>query len=101
MPEIGQTISHYRIVEKIGQGDMGEVYLADDTTLDRKVALKFLPEAFTCDQERIARLEREAKLLTSQNHPNIAGIYGLEQSDENHYLMVDYVWQIKLHIQIQ
>ena len=91
MPEIGQTISHYRIVEKIGQGGMGEVYLADDTTLDRKVALKFLPEAFTSDSERMARFEREAKLLASLNHPNIAGIYGLEQADGNRFLVLEYV----------
>jgi serine/threonine protein kinase len=67
MPEIGQTVSHYRIVEKIGQGGMGEAYLADDTTLDCKVALKFLPEAFTSDPERMARFEREAKLSASFN----------------------------------
>ena len=91
MLEIGQTISHYRIVEKIGQGGMGEVYLADDTTLDRKVALKFLPEAFTSDTERMARFEREAKLLASLNHPNIAGIYGLEQADGNRFLVLEYV----------
>jgi serine/threonine protein kinase/Tol biopolymer transport system component len=91
MPEIGQTISHYRIVEKIGQGGMGEVYLADDTTLDRKVALKFLPEVFTSDPERMARFEREAKLLASLNHPNIAGIYGLEQADGNRFLVLEYV----------
>ena len=91
MPEIGQTISHYRIVEKIGQGGMGEVYLADDTSLDRKVALKFLPDAFTSDPERMARFEREAKLLASLNHPNIAGIYGLEQADGNRFLVLEYV----------
>jgi serine/threonine protein kinase len=91
MPEIGQTMSHYRIVEKIGQGGMGEVYLADDTTLDRKVALKFLPEAFISDPERMARFEREAKLLASLNHPNIAGIYGLEQADGNRFLVLEYV----------
>jgi serine/threonine protein kinase len=64
MPEISQTISHFRLVEKIGQGGMGEVYLADDTTLDRKVALKLLREAFTNDPERMTRFEREAKHLT-------------------------------------
>ena len=91
MPEIGQIISHYKIVEKIGQGGMGEVYLADDTTLDRKVALKFLPEAFTNDPERMARFEREAKLLASLNHTNIAGIYGLEQAEEIRFLVLEYV----------
>ena len=91
MPGIGQTISHFRLVEKIGQGGMGEVYLADDTTLDRKVALKFLPEAFTSDPERMARFEREAKLLASLNHPNIAGIHGLEQADGSRFLVLEYV----------
>ncbi|MBN2320655.1 MAG: protein kinase [Acidobacteria bacterium] len=91
MPEIGQTLSHFKIVEKIGEGGMGEVYLADDTTLDRKVALKFLPEAFTSDPERMARFEREAKLLASLNHSNIAGIYGLEQADGNRFLVLEYV----------
>jgi serine/threonine protein kinase len=91
MPEVGQAVSHYRIVEKIGQGGMGEVYLADDMTLDRKVALKFLPEAFASDPERMARFEREAKLLASLNHPNIAGIHGLEQAEENRFLVLEYV----------
>ncbi|MBN2321413.1 MAG: protein kinase [Acidobacteria bacterium] len=88
MPEIGQALSHYRIVEKIGVGGMGEVYLADDTPLDRKVALKFLPEMLTSDPERMARFEREAKLLASLNHPNIAGIYGLEQADGKRFLVL-------------
>jgi serine/threonine protein kinase len=91
MPEIGQTLSHFKIVEKIGEGGMGTVFLADDTTLDRKVALKFLPDAFTSDPERMARFEREAKLLASLNHPNIAGIYGLEQADGNRFLVLEYV----------
>jgi serine/threonine protein kinase len=59
---------------------MGEVYLAEDLSLDRKVALKFLPDVFTGDPERMARFEREAKLLASLNHPNIAAIHGLEES---------------------
>jgi eukaryotic-like serine/threonine-protein kinase len=78
---IGKTISHYRIISLLGKGGMGEVYLAEDTTLNRQVALKFLPEAFTNDPERMARFEREAKLLASLNHPNIAAIHGLEDSD--------------------
>jgi serine/threonine protein kinase len=91
MPEIGQKILHYRIVEKIGQGGMGEVYLADDLSLDRKVALKFLPDEFTGAPERMARFEREAKLLASLNHPNIAAIYGLEQADAKRFLVLEYV----------
>ena len=91
MPEIGQTISHYRILEKVGQGGMGEVYLAEDLSLDRKVALKFLPDVFTGDPERMARFEREAKLLASLNHPNIAAIYGLEQADGKRFLIMEYV----------
>jgi eukaryotic-like serine/threonine-protein kinase len=65
----------------LGRGGMGEMYLAEGTNLNRKVALKFLPEAFTGDPERMVRFEREAKLLASLNHPNIAGIHGLEQID--------------------
>ncbi len=91
MLEIGQTISHFRLLEKIGVGGMGEVYLAEDLSLDRKVALKFLPEVFTGDQERMSRFLREAKLLASLNHPNIAGIYGLEQADGQRFLVLEYV----------
>ncbi len=78
---IGQTISHYKVIEKIGQGGMGEVYRATDTNLSRDVAIKVLPEQFTKDPQRLARFEREAKLLASLNHPNIAAIYGLEEVD--------------------
>jgi serine/threonine-protein kinase len=91
MPEIGQTISHYRIIEKLGQGGMGEVFLAHDASLDRNVALKFLPDIFSGDLERLARFEREAKLLASLNHPNIATIYGLEQADGKRFLAVELV----------
>ncbi len=75
---IGQTISHYRVIVKIGQGGMGVVYRAQDTNLSREMAIKVLPEQFTQDPQRLARFEREAKLLASLNHPNIAAIYSLE-----------------------
>src|SRR5271170_1675534 len=75
---IGETIGSYRITAKLGAGGMGEVYRARDTKLDRDVAIKVLPAALAQDPERLARFEREAKVLASLNHPNIAQIYGIE-----------------------
>ncbi len=77
----GTTLGPYRVTAKIGEGGMGEVYRARDTKLDRDVALKVLPQAFTDDPDRLARFEREAKVLASLNHPNIGSIYGLEEAE--------------------
>jgi len=78
---IGRTLGHYEIVEKLGEGGMGAVYRARDTTLGRDVALKLLPEFVAGDREKIARLEREARLLASLSHPNVATLHGLEESN--------------------
>jgi serine/threonine protein kinase len=87
MPEIGQNLSHYSITGKICKGDMGEVFRAKDQKLGRDVAIKVLPEEFARDTDRVARFQREAKLLASLNHPSIAAIYGLEESDGMHFLV--------------
>ena len=79
--EAGSHIGPYEVGDLLGRGGMGEVYRARDTTLDRDVALKVLPEAFTSDPDRLARFEREAKVLASLNHPNIGSIYGLEEAE--------------------
>jgi serine/threonine protein kinase len=76
-------IGPYEIVAPIGAGGMGEVYRARDTRLNREVAIKVLPEAFLTDRERLARFEREAQVLAALNHPNIAAIYGFEQSNSS------------------
>ena len=76
--EPGLNLAQYRIVDALGAGGMGEVWRAEDTTLGREVALKVLPEEFAKDPDRMARFEREAKVLASLNHPNIATLYGLE-----------------------
>src|SRR5262245_22230446 len=76
----GTRLGAYEVLALIGQGGMGEVHRARDTKLDRDVALKVLPETFTADPDRLARFEREAKVLASLNHPNIAAIYGLEEA---------------------
>jgi len=74
-----QTIAHYRATSKLGEGGMGEVWRATDTKLNRDVAIKILPEAFAQDADRLARFTREAQVLASLNHPNIAAIYGVEE----------------------
>src|SRR5438067_624951 len=73
-----RNVAHYRITAKLGAGGMGEVWLATDTRLGREVALKFLPEAVSHEPDRLARFEREARLLASLNHPKVGAIYGLE-----------------------
>ncbi len=88
---IGKTLGHYKIVEKIGAGGMGEVYRGRDERLRRDVAIKLLPEAFARDAERLARFEQEARLLASLNHSNIASIYGLEESDGVRFLVLELV----------
>jgi serine/threonine-protein kinase len=86
---IGAQLGHFKIVAKVGQGGMGEVYRAEDTLLGRAVAIKVLPEAFTADPERLARFEREARVLASLNHPNIAAIYEVGYEDEVHFLAME------------
>src|SRR6476646_3270008 len=75
----GIDIAHYRITSKLGEGGMGAVWRATDTRLNRDVAIKVLPEAFAHDADRLARFAREAQVLASLNHPNIAAIYGVEE----------------------
>ena len=89
--EPGQQLLHYRLIEKIGEGGMGAVWKATDTTLDREVAIKILPADFASDEDRLARFDREARLLASLNHPNIAGIYGIHKDKETHFLAMELV----------
>ncbi len=88
---IGQTIAHYRVTAKLGAGGMGEVYRATDSKLGRDVALKVLPEAFSQDNLRMQRFQREAQVLASLNHPHIAAIYGLEHQDRIQALAMELV----------
>ena len=87
----GRRLGPYEILSAIGAGCMGEVYQAHDTKLGRDVAIKVLPEAFAHDPERLSRFQREAKMLASLNHPNIATIHGLEQSGDTSYLVMEQV----------
>ncbi|MBI1789026.1 MAG: serine/threonine protein kinase [Acidobacteria bacterium] len=88
---IGQTLGHYKIEEQLGAGGMGVVYRATDSKLGRQVAIKVLPERFAQDPERLARFEREARMLAALNHPNIAAIHGLEESGGTYYLVLELV----------
>src|SRR5262249_47566293 len=88
---IGRRIGSYSILSLLAKGGMGEVYSARDTKLDRNVALKILPADFSRDPERLARFRREARLLASLNHPNIAAIHGMEESDGLNALVIELV----------
>ncbi len=88
---IGQTLSHYRIVEKLGAGGMGEVYVAEDTKLSRKVALKVLPPEMAENAERRARFEREAKAVAALDHPNIVTIHSVEEAEGVHFYTMQLV----------
>ncbi len=88
---IGGLIAHYRILEKLGAGGMGEVYLAEDTTLGRRVALKILPDAHTRDPERLARFKQEARAASALNHPNILTIHEVGLADGHHFIATEFV----------
>jgi serine/threonine protein kinase len=91
MSLIGKTLGNFTLEAQIGKGGMGEVYRAKDQKLGRDVAIKVLPEEFAKDADRVARFQREAKLLASLNHPNIAAIYGLEESNGIHFLVLELI----------
>ena len=88
---IGQTLAHYKILKKIGSGGMGEVYLAEDTKLDRKIALKILPPELAESEERRARFKREAKAIASLNHANIVTVHSVEEADGVHFITMELV----------
>ncbi|MGB6002668.1 MAG: protein kinase, partial [Thermoanaerobaculia bacterium] len=88
---VGQTLSHYKILDKLGAGGMGEVYLAEDTTLKRQVALKVLPPELAASQDRLERFQREAETLAALDHPNIVHIYSVEEADGVRFLTMQLV----------
>ena len=88
---VGSSLGHYDVTGRLGEGGMGEVYEATDSKLGRRVAIKILPEAFASDSDRVARFEREARLLASLNHPHIAVIHGLEESNGRAFLVMELV----------
>ncbi len=87
----GTRLGHYDVTSLIGEGGMGQVWQATDTQLNRQVALKILPDAFASDPDRLARFTREAQILASLNHPNIAAIYGIEEAEGTRALALELV----------
>src|SRR5690349_16909051 len=88
---IGTRLGSHEITALLGKGGMGEVYRARDLKLKREVAIKILPDEFSCDADRVSRFQREAEVLASLNHPNIASIYDLQEANETRYLVLELV----------
>jgi serine/threonine protein kinase len=88
---IGKTISHYKIINKLGEGGMGKIYLAQDTKLKRQVAVKFLPEHLTKDKENVERFEREAEAAAALNHPNIVTIHDVIEENGHLCIVMEYI----------
>src|SRR5262249_41271523 len=88
---VGRSINSYKILSKLGSGGMGEVFLAQDARLDRKVALKLLPETFTNNEDRRCRFQQEARTASALNHPNIITIFEIGREDSIHYIAAEYI----------